>query len=94
MLRPRLDERLTIRLPGALLADYLQRAADRNCSLNETVLNALEKDAAQAILYQVDYYQHLRPLLQLAKGDVGALCPPGHGHRPNGYGRRATDLSR
>ncbi len=74
MPRPILDERLTIRLPGSLLADALDHASRRNCSLNEVVLNALENEFVRLGSYRLDYYRHLRPVLAGAQGDIGAHC--------------------
>lgn len=76
MPRPVLDERVTIRIPAELLNDYLDRAARRNCSLNDCILTAMENDAAHALTYQVDYYRDLRPLVADAKGDIVRHRPP------------------
>lgn len=84
MPRPVLDERVTIRIPGALLSDYLDRAARRNCSLNDAILSALENDAAHTVTYRVDYYTELRPLVHRPQGDNGAHCLPMSDMRPPG----------
>jgi len=76
MARPILDERVTIRIPGVLLSDYLDRAARRNSSLNDVILNALELDAARVLTYQIDYYTQLRPLQEKPQGDNGVHCLP------------------
>lgn len=71
MPRPRLLERITIRLPEELLADCLEQASRRNCSLNDVVLNALENELARLLTYRLDWYRDLRPLNHIAQGDVG-----------------------
>lgn len=74
MPRPLLDERITIRLPGALLHDCLDAAARRNCSVNEIVLNALENEFARLITYRADYYRDLRGLPGVGQADNGGRC--------------------
>ena len=71
MSRPVLDDRVTIRIPSALLADYLNRASRSNCSLNALILDALENEAARLLTYRLDYYTVLRPLVLEPKGDNG-----------------------
>lgn len=76
MPRPVLDERMTIRIPGALLSDCLDAAARRNCSLNDVVLNALENDFARIVAFRSDYYRDLRPLLSGEQSDNVRQCAP------------------
>lgn len=56
MPRPMLDERMTVRMPGKLLAVILDRAARTNCSANHVVLSSLEHDFARMDTYSLDYY--------------------------------------
>ena len=69
MSRPKLTERITIRLPEELLADLTVDADRRGCSLNEVVLHALESDLSRRATYRIDYYAQLRTLLGLGQGD-------------------------
>lgn len=71
MPRPKLTERVTIRLPEELLIDCQRAAGRRSCSLNELCLNALENELARIGTYSLDYYGQLRPLLQTVQGDNG-----------------------
>ena len=70
MPRPVLDERMTIRIPGALLADCLDAASRRNCSLNDVVLGALENEFSRIVAFRADYYRDLRPLLSAEQSDI------------------------
>lgn len=74
MPRPILDERMTIRLPGALLTDCLDAAARRNCSLNDVVLGALENEFARIVAYRADYYRDLRPFILRQQADIAREC--------------------
>jgi len=65
---PRLDRRLSFRLPRKLEEDMVTDATLRDCSLNEVVLNALENELARRATYAVDYYEDIRPLI--AKGQA------------------------
>lgn len=76
MPRPVLDERMTIRIPGALLSDCLDAAARRNCSLNDVVLGALEDAFARIVSFRADYYRDLRPLLSGQQSDIVRQCAP------------------
>lgn len=70
MNRPKLDARVTIRLPEELLADLGGTADRRGCSLNEVVLTALENELARMLTYRLDYYGQVRPLAAVCQGDV------------------------
>jgi len=70
MPRPRLDERLTIRLPKEILDDCLSASCRRSCSVNEVVLSALENELARTATYHLDYYRDLRPLVRDRQGDI------------------------
>jgi len=76
MPRPVLDERMTIRIPGALLSDCLDAASRRNCSLNDVVLGALENEFARILAFRADYYRDLRPVLAGEQSDIVRHCAP------------------
>lgn len=69
MSRPKLTERITIRLPEELLQDLTADAARRNNSLNEVVLGAIERDLTFRLTYRLDYYAQLRMLGLSSQGD-------------------------
>lgn len=69
MSRPKLTERITIRLPEELLLDLTTDADRRGCSLNEVVLHAVEMDLARRLTYRCDYYAQLRTLGLSGQGD-------------------------
>lgn len=69
MSRPKLTERITIRLPEELLHDLTGDADRRGCSLNEVVLHAVEMDLARRTTYGLDYYAQLRTGLGISQGD-------------------------
>jgi len=69
MSRPKLTERVTIRLPEELLVDLTTDADRRGCSLNEVVLGAIERDLTFRLTYRLDYYAQLRTLLSPDQGD-------------------------
>jgi len=69
MSRPKLTERVTIRLPEELLVDLTTDADRRGCSLNEVVLHALETDLVRRATYRLDYYAQLRTLGLSGQGD-------------------------
>lgn len=71
MPRPKLDARVTIRLPEELLADLGLTADRRGCSLNEVILTSLENELARMLTYRLDYYTQVRPLMAVCQGDVG-----------------------
>lgn len=71
MARPKLDARVTIRLPEELLADLGTTADRRGCSLNEVILTSLENELARMLTYRLDYYTQVRPLMAVCQGDVG-----------------------
>lgn len=71
MPRPKLDARVTIRLPEELLADLGITADRRGCSLNEVILTSLENELARMLTYRLDYYTQVRPLMAVCQGDVG-----------------------
>jgi HicB-like protein involved in pilus formation len=69
MVRPKLTERITLRIPDELLADLTAAAERRGVSLNEVALCCFENDLARIGTYRVNYYTHLRPLLAIGQGD-------------------------
>ena len=69
MSRPKLTERVTIRLPEELLVDLTTDADRRGCSLNEVILHAVEMDLARRATYRFDYYTQLRTLWAEGQGD-------------------------
>ncbi|MCS6297198.1 MAG: ribbon-helix-helix protein, CopG family [Nitrospira sp.] len=69
MSRPKLTERITIRLPEELLQDLTADAARRNSSINEVVLGAIERDLSFRLTYRCDYYAQLRTLGLSGQGD-------------------------
>lgn len=69
MPRPMCDERMTLRMPRALLAEILERAGRANCSANHIVLNSLENEFARMHTYTLDYYNDVLPLIEAKKGD-------------------------
>ncbi len=68
MSRPKLTERVTIRLPEELLADCAAHAERRSLSLNEVILCALENEFARLLTYRIPYYD-LRRLTLGHQGD-------------------------
>lgn len=70
MPRPMLDERMTVRMPGKLLAVILDRAARTNCSANHVVLSSLEHDFARMDTYSLDYYVDILPLVEDTKARI------------------------
>jgi hypothetical protein len=62
MSRPKLTERVTIRLPEELLADCAAAAERRNCSVNEVVLSAVEYQFSVQKAIRGGYYETLRNL--------------------------------
>lgn len=70
MTRPKLDARVTIRLPEELLADLAAMADRRNTLINEVVLTSLENEIARMLTYRLDYYSQIRPLAAVCQGDV------------------------
>lgn len=75
MSRPKLTERITIRLPEELLLDLTTDADRRGCSLNEVVLHAVEMDLARRLTYRCDYYAQLRTLGLSGQGDIVSEFP-------------------
>ena len=71
MPRPKLTERITLRLPQELLADLTAAAARRGQSVNEVALTCFENDLSRIGTYRLDYYGELRPLLLIEQGDIG-----------------------
>jgi hypothetical protein len=74
MPRPLLDERITIRLPGCLLADALTHIAKHNSTINNFVVNCIENELSRLATYRIDYYNDLRPLLLALQGDKVGAC--------------------
>lgn len=74
MPRPMLDERMTLRIPGKLLAVILDRAARTNCSANHVVLSSLEHDFSRMDTYSLDYYVDILPLVEDKQGDTVGHC--------------------
>jgi hypothetical protein len=64
MARPKLTERITLRLPDALLADLTAAAERRGVSVNEVALCCFENDLSRMGTYRLDYYDQFRPLLK------------------------------
>lgn len=75
MSRPKLTERVTIRLPEELLVDLTTDADRRGCSLNEVILHAVEMDLARRATYGLDYYAQLRTGLLIRQGDNVSAFP-------------------
>jgi|CXWL01.1.fsa_nt_gi hypothetical protein len=67
--RPKLTERITLRLPEELLADLTSTAARRGVSVNEVALCCFENDLSRIGTYRLDYYDQLRALLAGGQGD-------------------------
>ena len=67
-MRPKLLKRITIRMPMELYADTVHDAEDRDCSLNEVIVNAIENELSRKGTYRLDYYDQLRPLIVQSKG--------------------------
>lgn len=63
--RPKLTERITLRLPEELLADLTTAATRRGVSINEVALCALEHEMACAVIDRLDYYR-IRRILPLS----------------------------
>ena len=74
--RPKLDARITIRLPEELLTDLGTAADRRGCSVNEMVLTSLENEIARLLTYRLDYYGQVRPLGAVCQGVVGGQRQP------------------
>jgi len=70
MARPKLTERITLRLPDELLADLVTAADRRGVSINEVALCCFENDLSRMGTYRLDYYEQFRPLLAGGQGDV------------------------
>lgn len=86
MNRPKLDARVTIRLPEELLADLGTMADRRGCSVNEVVLTSLENEIARMLTYRLDYYAQIRPLAAVCQGDVVSRSLPVSDTGTNGLG--------
>ena len=69
MSRPKLTERITLRIPEEILADLGTMAARRGCSVNEVAVCCFEYELARMGMYRLDYYDHFRPMLALVQGD-------------------------
>jgi len=67
--RPKLTERITLRLPEELLADLTATATRRGVSVNEVALCCFENDLSRIGTYRLDYYDQLRPVLAGGQGD-------------------------
>lgn len=76
-MRPKLDCRLTIRLPEEMLHDLGSHADRRGTSVNDVVLTSLENELARLLTYRLDYYAQVRPLAAVCQGDSGGQN--GHG---------------
>jgi hypothetical protein len=68
MSRPKLTERITLRIPEELLADLTAAAERRGVSINEVALCCFENDLARIGTYRLDFYAQLRPLLLISQG--------------------------
>jgi len=60
MARPKLTERITLRLPDELLADLTAAAERRGVSINEVALCAFEHELTRLLIEQLDYYRVVR----------------------------------
>lgn len=69
MPRPKLTERITLRLPQELLADMTEAAARRGVSVNEVALCCFENDLARIGTHRLDYYTQFRSVLIQRQGD-------------------------
>lgn len=70
--RPKLTERITLRVPLELLTDLAESADRRGVSLNEVALCCFEHEMARMGLYRLDYYAQFRRLLTDGQGDTGS----------------------
>lgn len=68
MPRPKLTERITLRLPEELLADLSASAVRRGVSVNEVALCCFENELARLSTYRFDYYAYIRPMLTKIQG--------------------------
>lgn len=74
-MRPKLTERITLRIPEELLIVLHQDATRRRTSVNEVALSAMENDLARLLTYRLDFYADLLPLAAKLQGDtVRQLC--------------------
>ena len=71
MPRPKLTERVTLRLPQELLHDLTETATRRGISLNEVALCCFENELSRMSTYRLDYYAQLRAVLGTCQGDKG-----------------------
>ena len=71
--RPKLTERITLRLPEELLADLTAAAERRGVSVNEVALCCFENDLSRIGTYRLDYYDQLRALLPAAKATMSSI---------------------
>lgn len=78
MARPKLTERITLRLPEELLADLTSAATRRGVSVNEVALCCFENDLARIGTYRLDYYADFRPALASFQG--GNVCQSALAH--------------
>lgn len=86
--RPKLTERITLRLPEELLADLSAAAARRGVSINEVALCCFENDLSRIGTYRLDYYAQLRALLAAGQGDDVA-----HSALMDAIGRQSEKVS-
>jgi len=78
MPRPKLTERITLRLPEELLLALTRDAERRHTSINEVALCAFENELGRLFTYRLDFYADLLPLTLGAQGDiVGQLSKRG-----------------
>lgn len=68
MTRPKLTERITLRIPEELLADLTAAADRRGVSVNEVALCCFENDLARIGTHRLNYYDQLRPVLANCQG--------------------------
>jgi len=68
--RPKLTERITLRLPDELLSAIHRDAARRQCSVNEVAVCAIENELARLLTYRLDFYGELLPLETKRQGDI------------------------
>lgn len=86
--RPKLTERITLRLPEELLADLTTAAARRGVSINEVALCCFENDLSRIGTYRLDYYDQLRALMASGQGD-----DVGHSALMGAIGRQSEKVS-
>lgn len=62
--RPKLTERITLRIPSELLDDLTLEAERRRTSLNDLCLDFFEHELQRLAGYRLDWYGEFRPFLK------------------------------